>query len=407
MPAAVHGPGRISRFVRFDPDREVSEPTSLAEQRERADPADRNLMTESYGKLDPFLRTVIDIDGTDLLLTTDSVPLVRYEGTLRPVEALGTIDDALMGELLAAVLVGDQRQQLIDDRDIDFALSFEESRFRGNAFFQRGRPAIALRLMHNEIPTFDEIGLPPAIRDFAQLHQGLVLFTGPTGSGKSTSMATLIDAVNRTRPCHIITIEDPIEYLHQNKRAVVHQREVGFDAKTFDRALRSALREDPDVVLVGEMRDLESIAITLTLAETGHLVFSSLHTNDAPQALDRIVDVFPADRQAQVRLQLSSVLSGVVAQRLVPRIGGGMVAAYESLIATSAVSNLVREGKTKQLRNAMQMGIAAGNQTLEMSLNALVAHGIITLEDAVATSFVPQDIDGSGVSGLAVGASTV
>jgi twitching motility protein PilT len=359
-------------------------------------------MTETYGKLDEYLRTTIAIDGTDLLLTANSVPLVRFEGTLRPVESLGTVDEALMGELLAAVLAGDQRQQLLEERDIDFALSFGESRFRGNAFFQRGRPAIALRLMHNVIPTFDEIGLPPAIRNFSQLHQGLVLFTGPTGSGKSTSMATLIDEVNRTRPCHIITIEDPIEYLHQNKRAVVHQREVGFDAKTFDRALRSALREDPDVVLVGEMRDLESIAITLTLAETGHLVLSSLHTNDAPQALDRIVDVFPAERQGQIRLQLSSVLTGVVAQRLIPRIGGGMVAAYETLIATSAVSNLVREGKTKQLRNAMQMGIAAGNQTLEMSLNALVANGVISLDDAVATAFVPQDIDGSGVSGLAV-----
>ena len=358
-------------------------------------------MTESYGKLDSYLRTVIEMQGTDLLLSTNSVALVRLEGTLRPVEALAEIDDALMGEMLAAVLVGDQGQAFIDDRDIDFALSFGESRFRGNAFFQRGRPAIALRLMHSEIPTFDEIGLPHAIRDLSSLHQGLILFTGPTGSGKSTSMATLIDAINITRPCHIITIEDPIEYMHQNKRAVVHQREVGFDARTFDRALRSALREDPDVVLVGEMRDLESIAITLTLAETGHLVLSSLHTNDAPQALDRIVDVFPADRQAQVRLQLASVLTAVVAQRLVPRIGGGMLAAYETLMATSAVSNLVREGKTRQLRNAMQMGIAAGNQTLEMSLNALVANGMITLEDAIATSFVPQDIDGSGISTLA------
>src|SRR5689334_15837330 len=222
--AGPHSWGRICRFVRFGPDWGVSDPGSLAEQRERADPADRNLMTESYGKLDPFLRTVIDIGGSDLLVTTNSVPLVRYEGTLRPVETLGVVDDALMGELLASALVGEQRQQFIEDRDIDFALSFDDSRFRGNAFFQRGRPALALRLMHNVIPTFDEIGLPPAIRNFAQLHQGLVLFTGPTGSGKSTSMAALIDAVNRTRPCHIITIEDPIEYLHQNKRAVVHQR---------------------------------------------------------------------------------------------------------------------------------------------------------------------------------------
>jgi twitching motility protein PilT len=358
-------------------------------------------MTESYGKLDPYLSRVIEMVGTDLLLSTGCEPLIRLEGTLRPVPELGIVDEALMGELLAMVLVGDQRQQFIADRDIDFALSFGESRFRGNAFFQRGRPAIALRLMHNVIPSFDEIGLPHAIRSLAGLHQGLILFTGPTGSGKSTSMATLIDAINISRPCHIITIEDPIEYMHQNKRAVVHQREVGFDARTFDRALRSALREDPDVVLVGEMRDLESIAITLTLAETGHLVLSSLHTNDAPQALDRIVDVFPADRQAQVRLQLASVLTAVVAQRLVPRIGGGMVAAYEALMATSAVSNLIREGKTRQLRNAMQMGIGAGNQTLEMSLNALVAHGLISLEDAIATAFVPQDIEGSGVTNLA------
>ena len=357
-------------------------------------------MMETYGRLDAFLETVIATSGTDLLITTNSVPLVRLEGTLRPIDTLPVVDADLMGELLAAALVGDQRQEFIDDRDIDFALSFGESRFRGNAFFQRGRPAIALRLMHSVIPTFEEIGLPHAISSLSGLHQGLILFTGPTGSGKSTSMATLIDAINRTRPCHIITIEDPIEYLHQNHRAVVHQREVGSDARTFDRALRSALREDPDVVLVGEMRDLESIAITLTLAETGHLVISSLHTNDAPQALDRIVDVFPADRQSQVRLQLASVLSAVVAQRLVPRVGGGMVAAYEALIATSAVSNLVREGKTRQLRNAMQMGMAAGNQTLEMSLNALVAQGLITLDHAIATALVPQDIEGSGISVL-------
>jgi twitching motility protein PilT len=249
--------------------------------------------------------------------------------------------------------------------------------------------------LHNRIPTFDEIGLPPAVRALAQLKQGLVLFTGPTGSGKSTSMATLVEAVNETRECHVITIEDPIEYLHGNKRSVVHQREVGIDAQSFERALRAALREDPDVVLVGEMRDAESIAITLTLAETGHLVLSSLHTNDAPQALDRIVDVFTAERQNQIRLQLASTLSAIIAQRLVPRIGGGLVAVYEVLIATSAVSNLVREGKTRQLRNAMQMALAAGNCTMEMSLNALVSAGVITKETAVATAFVPHEVDPS------------
>src|SRR5690348_8237266 len=206
-------------------------------------------------------------------------------------------------------------------------------------------------------------------------------------------MATLVDAINATRACHILTIEDPIEYLHVNRQAVVHQREVGLDAQSFARALRASLREDPDVVLVGEMRDLESIAITLTLAETGHLVLSSLHTNDAAQALDRIVDVFPAERQGQIRLQLASVLSAVAAQRLVPRIGGGLVAAFEVLMATPAVSNLVREGKTRQIRNAMQMGLAAGNQTIEMSLNALLASGTITRESALATAFVPDEIE--------------
>ena len=343
--------------------------------------------------LDHFLKSVIDMHGTDLMLTVGSPPLVRLDGALNAADAmLPILETAVVESVLATLLDRDQLASLDRDRDIDFSFSYGTSRFRGNAFFQRDLPAIALRLMHGNIPSFDEIGLPYSVRDLCNLKQGLVLFTGPTGSGKSTSMAALIDHINEHRPCHIITIEDPIEYLHASKRAVVHQREVGVDARSFDRALRSALREDPDVVLVGEMRDLESIAITLTLAETGHLVISSLHTNDAPQALDRIVDVFPADRQAQIRLQLASVLSAVVAQRLVPRIGSGLVATYETLIATSAVSNLIREGKTRQLRNAMQMGIRDGNQTLEMSLNHLATHGVISWETALASSFVPHEI---------------
>jgi twitching motility protein PilT len=343
--------------------------------------------------LEPYLRSVIDRKGTDMLLTVGSRPLVRVDGALDADTHLRALDERTMERVLDALLSVDQRQQFARDRDVDFAFSYDDARFRGNAFFQRGGPAVALRLMHDLIPSMDEIGLPQSVRDLCQLHQGLVLFTGPTGSGKSTSMAAMVEEINTTRPCHVITIEDPIEYLHEHKQAVVHQREVGADAVSFERALRSALREDPDVVLVGEMRDLESIAITLTLAETGHLVLSSLHTNDAAQALDRIVDVFPAERQGQIRLQLSSVLAGVVAQRLVPRTGGGLVAAYEVLIATSAVSNLIREGKTKQIRNAMQMGLAAGNQTLEMSLNALVAAGVIAHEAALTTAFVPHEIE--------------
>jgi twitching motility protein PilT len=343
--------------------------------------------------LEKLLHFVEDAHATDLLLSTDDVPLLRVDGALRSIPNAPVLDSMVIHGIASALLDKEQLAQLGRERDIDFAFSHGDARFRGNAFYQRGEIAIALRLMHSIIPSFDEIGLPPVVQQLARLNQGLVLFTGPTGSGKSTSMATLVDEINKTRPCHIITIEDPVEYIHQNRTARVHQREVGLDALSFDRALKSALREDPDVVLVGEMRDLESIAITLTLAETGHLVLSSLHTNDAPQALDRIVDVFPADRQGQIRLQLASVLSAVVAQRLVPRVGGGLVAAYEVLIATSAVSNLVREGKTKQLRNAMQMGLAAGNQTLEMSLNALLAHGIIDAEAALATAFVPHEIE--------------
>jgi twitching motility protein PilT len=343
--------------------------------------------------LESALRAVIAHGGTDVMLTVGSHPIVRIDQSLVLDTDLAVIDDEMMNRILAVLLDGEHRAQLEIDRDVDFSFSLGDARFRGNAFFQRGTAAVALRLMHSRIPSMTELGLPPAVQDMTHLHQGLVLFTGPTGSGKSTSMAAMVDSINASRPCHIITIEDPIEYLHENRRAVVHQRQVGIDAPSFERALRSSLREDPDVILVGEMRDLESIAIALTLAETGHLVLSSLHTNDAAQAVDRIVDVFPTDRQAQIRLQLASVLSGVVAQRLVPRVGGGLVAAFEVLIATPGVSNLIREGKTRQIRNAMQLAMAVGNQTLEMSLNGLLRGGAITADTAHATAFVPEDIE--------------
>jgi twitching motility protein PilT len=347
------------------------------------------------------LEAVIGVTGTDLVLTIGSPPMIRLDGGMRPVEGLAPIDERQMDDYLADLLDGSQRDDLERDRDVDFAFSYGTDRFRGNAFYQRGLPAVALRLIQNTIPTFAEIGLPPAVQELIKLKQGLILFCGPTGSGKSTSMATLVDAINMTRPCHILTIEDPIEYLHENRRAVVHQREVGIDAESFARGLRAALREDPDVVLVGEMRDPESISITLTLAETGHLVLSSLHTNDAPQTLDRIVDVFPTDSQGQIRQQLASTLSAVVAQRLVPRIGTGLIAAYEVLLGTQPVTNLIREGKANQLRNAMQIGLAAGHKTLEMSLNELVAAHIITLDTAVATAFVPHEVDTTLISPIA------
>jgi twitching motility protein PilT len=351
---------------------------------------------EIHEALDAALRAVEEVNGTDLVLTIGEAPMIRLDGAIRPVAGLPKIDDSLMDNYLADLLAGD-RSALERDLDVDFAFSHGHNRFRGNVFMQRGMPAVSLRLIQSKIPTFEEIGLPTSVQELIHLKQGLVLFCGPTGSGKSTSMATMVDAINAERPCHIITIEDPVEYLHDNRRAVVHQREVGIDAQSFDRALRAVLREDPDVVLVGEMRDPESIAITLTLAETGHLVLSSLHTNDAPQTLDRIVDVFPSDRQGQIRQQLASTLSGVIAQRLVPRIGSGLIAAYEVLLGTAPVQNLVREGKVNQLRNAMQIALNAGHKTLEMSLNELVEAGIITHETAAATAFVPHEIHGAGI----------
>ncbi|MEO5842849.1 MAG: type IV pilus twitching motility protein PilT [Acidimicrobiales bacterium] len=351
-------------------------------------------MSELQGSIEQFLRLLWQGKGTDLHLSVDVPAMGRFDGDLRPIAAETTIDESHMQSIIAQLLNPDQLARYERDLDVDFALTWHDvARLRGNAFRQRGLPSIALRIIPREIPSFDELGLNSKVREFSTLQQGLVLFTGPTGSGKSTSMAAMIASINATRRCHIITIEDPIEYVHANNMAVVNQREIGLDALSFERALRSALREDPDVVLVGEMRDPESIAITLTLAETGHLVLSSLHTNDASQTLDRIVDSFSAERQGQIRLQLASVLRGVVAQRLVPhKSGSGRVAAFEVLVATQAVSNLVREGKTRQLRNAMQMGIADGNQTLEMDLNRLVAANVVSYESAVAHAFVPQEV---------------
>jgi len=243
-----------------------------------------------------------------------------------------------------------------------------------------------------EIPSFEDLGLPSVLSDWVDRPQGLVLVTGPTGSGKSTTLATMIDAINERQACHIITIEDPIEYVHNRKRAAIDQREIGIDCLSFERALRSALREDPDVVLIGEMRDPETIQAALTIAETGHLVFATLHTNDAGQALDRIIDVFPAERQAQIRVQLAGSLTGIVSQRLLPRVGGGRVAAFEVLVASFAVRNLIREGKTTQLRNIVSTGNKFGMQTLESAVAELVRTGVVEYEAGVAVSLYPDEI---------------
>jgi twitching motility protein PilT len=319
--------------------------------------------------------------------------MVRVDGDLQPLAGFGKLDrkavDGVIGELLAR----DQREKLAGMTEVDFAFTWRDlARLRGNAFLAQGATRLALRLVPHEIPTFEDLGLPEIMRHFAELHQGLVLVTGPTGAGKSTTLASVINEINKHRACHVVTIEDPIEYVYEDQRALVSQREVGTDTPSFPQALRAALREDPDVLLVGEMRDLESIQFALSLAETGHLVFATLHTNDSAQALDRIVDVFGADKQAQIRVQLASALTGIVYQRLVPRVGGGMVAAFEVLVANSAVRNLIKEGKTNQLRNIILTHSGEGMQSLEGDLTRLVAEDVVALDNARLVSLYPKEI---------------
>jgi twitching motility protein PilT len=343
--------------------------------------------------IDGYLTTLWDRKGTDVLLVAGAPPLVRVDGSILPLDAAPlTPEDT--ARTVRGVLAGELWDRFQVEREVDFSFNWEgNARFRANAYHQRGSVALALRLIPYAIPSGAELGLPAVTRSWADLHQGMVLITGPTGSGKSTTLAAILDEINRTRACHIITIEDPIEYVHRHQKAAVSQREIGQDTDSFGQALRSALREDPDVLLVGEMRDPETIQTALTIAETGHLVFATLHTNDAGQAIDRIVDVFPGDKQAQIRVQLAGSLTGIISQRLLPRIGGGRVAAFEILTGTFAVRNLVREGKSSQLRNLITTGGAKfGMQTLEQSLSDLVAQDKVRYDDALAVSLFPGDV---------------
>jgi twitching motility protein PilT len=343
--------------------------------------------------IEEYLEEMWDRNGTDLLVTVDAPPLVRIDGALyqlpdRPSFTSADTDrivHGLLGEALGA--------RFEADGEVDFSFSWHDrARFRGNAFRQRGSAALALRLIPYRIPTFEELGLPEIASQLVDLPQGLILVTGPTGAGKSTTLASMLDTVNERRAGHIVTIEDPIEYVHRHRRSAISQREVGSDTASFARGLRSAFREDPDVLLIGEMRDNETIQTALTIAETGHLVFATLHTNDAAQTLDRVVDVFPGDQQAQIRVQLAGSLQAILSQRLIPRIGGGRVAAFEVLTATFAVRNIVREGRTNQLRNIIATSSREGMLTLEQSLSGLVLDGSITYEEAVTHSLFPNEI---------------
>ena len=332
-----------------------------------------------------LLKEVVERKGSDLHIAPGSPPRVRVLGELIPLREFGVLTPTDTKNLIYSVLTDAQKKRLEEDLEIDFSFGMKNvARFRGNAYFQRQTLAAAFRLIPFEIPDFDTLGLPSVIKSFAHKDKGLVLVTGPTGSGKSTTLASLIKIINNTYPYHIITIEDPIEFVYEHDRSLITQRELGNDTKSFARALRAALREDPDVILVGEMRDPETIEAALTAAETGHLVFSTLHTNSTIETINRIVDVFPAEKQAQIRTQLSFVLVGAIAQKLIKRKDGrGRVAATEVFIPTPAIRNLIRENKLHQIYSMMQTGQAAtGMITMNQSLAKMVAEGIIDLEEA-------------------------
>lgn len=337
---------------------------------------------------------IIEMQASDLLLSCGSPPRIRKDGRLQILDPthppLRPIDTERM---IKEVLQPLEWKKLHRRRQIDFALTWRETaRIRANAYYQRDSLAAAFRVLPLEIPGFELLGLPESVHRLMERKQGLILVTGPTGSGKSTTQAAILDQINKTRPYHIITFEDPIEYIHKHRLSIIDQRQVGDDTPSFAEGLRSVFREDPDVILIGEMRDLATISSALTIAETGHLVLATLHTNDAPQAINRIVDSFVAEQQQQVRVQLAGCLAGVVYQQLIPAIGGGRVAAFEVLVANVAVRSMIKEGKIDQIRSILQTGLREGSQTLERSLNQLLRAGMITDAEARAHSLYPTEI---------------
>jgi twitching motility protein PilT len=347
-----------------------------------------NAATTAPLSIDSILERAIELRASDVHLTAGSHPAIRLHGHIELLHDYKVLEPDDVRQLLYRITTTEQQKKLEIERQLDFAYGLRGlSRFRVNTYYQRESLAAAFRLVPTEIKALEELGLPSALHELATKPRGLVLFTGPTGSGKSTSLAALVDEINRTRTDHIITIEDPIEFLHSHKRCIVNQREVGHDAVGFAEALRGALRQDPDVILLGEMRDLETIGTALTAAETGHLVFATLHTQSAPSTIDRIIDVFPAAQQDQVRQQLANTLQGIVTQTLLQKAdGAGRVCALEILFLDDAIRNLIRQGKIEQIYSYMQTGTRRGMQTMEQSLLELVQKRLITVVDAVGRS---------------------
>ena len=349
---------------------------------------------DAVKSLESAFEQLMDLSASDLLISCGSPPRIRRDGSLELLDPHAPpLTPPDTERLLKELLEPADWKVLQKRRQVDFALTWRDrARIRGNAFFQRDSLAAAFRLLPLEIPGFELLGVPESVHRLLERRQGLILVTGPTGCGKSTTQAAMIDPLTKTRPYHIITFEDPIEHIHKHRLSIVDQRQVGEDTLSFAEGLRSAFREDPDVVLIGEMRDLDTISTALTIAETGHLVLATLHTNDAPQAINRIVDSYLGDQQQQVRVQLAGCLAGVIYQQLVPAIGGGRVAAFEVLIANTAVRAMIKDGKTDQLRNVLQMGLREGSQTLERSLNQLMRAGVISEREARSHSLYPTEI---------------
>lgn len=345
-------------------------------------------------RIEILLEEVIKKKASDLHLQVGLPPMLRVDGSLVPVTGADVLTDESVETLIFAILDEDQKQILLKDKEFDFSFSFGDlGRFRVNAFHERGNLAAALRLIPNEIMDVEQLGLPEIFSKFSDYPRGLVLVTGPTGSGKSSSLASLINKINTQQSKHIVTIEDPIEYTHTSKKSVIVQREVHYDTYSFSAALRSALRQDPDVVLIGEMRDLETIASAITIAETGHLVFATLHTNSAAQSIDRMIDVFPPHQQPQIRAQLSNILVAICSQRLVPKIGGGRILAAEILVGTAAVRNIIREGKTHQLDAVIQTGAEHGMQSMDKHLVRLIHEGTISYDEARNVAIDVEELD--------------